>query len=119
MEKTWIEKDKLAGKILNDFLNKNNQSILHEISSKVLRSLIIHGMYYKQKESDDVIIKSYDAFFPDESPIYVCPHCKTEQGEHPDNVLDGDTVTEIDCDECGKDFILEKFATVDYVTSKI
>jgi hypothetical protein len=42
---TWIEKDQLAGECLNNFLkNEPDTSPLYEISSKLLRQLIIKGI---------------------------------------------------------------------------
>lgn len=42
---TWIEKDKIAGNCLNNFLkDQPNTSPLYNISSKLLRQLIIEGI---------------------------------------------------------------------------
>ena len=42
---TWIEKDQIAGKCLNEFLKHEPEtSPLYDISSKLLRQLIIEGI---------------------------------------------------------------------------
>lgn len=42
---TWIEKDKIAGECLNKFLKYEPEtSPLYDISSKLLRQLIIEGI---------------------------------------------------------------------------
>jgi hypothetical protein len=42
---TWIEKDQIAGNCLNEFLKDEPEtSPLYEISSKLLRQLIIKGI---------------------------------------------------------------------------
>ena len=42
---TWIEKDQIAGNCLNNFLKSEPEtSPLYEISSKLLRQLIIKGI---------------------------------------------------------------------------
>lgn len=42
---TWIEKDKIAGECLNKFFKDEPEtSPLYEISSKLLRQLIIEGI---------------------------------------------------------------------------
>ena len=42
---TWIEKDQIAGKCLNEFLKHEPEtSPLYDISSKLLRRLIIEGI---------------------------------------------------------------------------
>ena len=42
---TWIEKDQIAGNCLNEFLKDEPEtSPLYEISSKLLRQLIIEGI---------------------------------------------------------------------------
>ena len=42
---TWIEKDQISGKCLNEFLKHEPEtSPLYDISSKLLRRLIIEGI---------------------------------------------------------------------------
>ena len=41
---TWIEKDQIAGNCLNEFLKDEPTSPLYDISSKLLRQLIIEGI---------------------------------------------------------------------------
>jgi hypothetical protein len=41
---SWITKDEIAGRAMRKFLTDNPSSILHKISSKLLRDFMIAGM---------------------------------------------------------------------------
>lgn len=52
--------------------------------------------------------------------VLVCPYCKCEQGEHPENIFQDDFAV-YDCDECGKEFDCSRDVevTFTYYTKKI
>lgn len=49
--------------------------------------------------------------------VFVCPHCRTTQAEHPENMLGTDDYSDLECDTCGKSFSLEKYVKIEYITS--
>jgi len=48
----------------------------------------------------------------------ICPYCKCEQAEHPENIFEDD-FAEWDCDDCGKKFDCSRVVEVTYYTKKI
>lgn len=51
---------------------------------------------YKTGENTLDTILSHESLF--------CPYCKTEQAEHPENIIRNDNKDSYECDECGKEF---------------
>ena len=49
--------------------------------------------------------------------VLICPYCKCEQAEHPENIFQDDFAV-YDCDECGKEFDCSRVVEVTYYTKK-
>ena len=56
-------------------------------------------------------------FWDEHSRVY-CPYCGIEQGENPENILNGDPFNEYNCDECDEEFTVEKMEIVIYSTHR-
>lgn len=65
---------------------------------------------YETVEASFGAIKSFNSLF--------CPYCKTEQDEHPENIIRNENKDSYECDECGKEFGCSKTEDVTYWSFK-
>lgn len=100
----WVfDHDEETMNILRSYLN--NFEITNESTELPTKSQINENV-----ETNDESIGNHESL--------ICPYCKCEQAEHPENIFHDDFAT-YDCDECGKEFECSKVVEVTYYTRKI